>query len=83
MGAAAVHDQPRRSPGAPRQQVGQLLGGPLQPLTADAGDVARLARRARAQAGQTGSVPEDGGYYLVPVIALLALAWTRRGWWLR
>lgn len=54
-------------------------------MTADAADVERIASRARSEfrpAPQEESVERwrDGGYLLLPAIALLALAWSRRGW---
>jgi Ca-activated chloride channel family protein len=54
-------------------------------MTADTADVHRIAERARSEfrpAPQAESVERwrDGGYFLVPLIALLGLAWSRRGW---
>jgi Ca-activated chloride channel family protein len=64
------------------------LGAALERLTADERDVTRVARRARrlgnaARSEAGGQRPEDAGYFMLPLIALLALAWSRRGWMVR
>jgi Ca-activated chloride channel family protein len=64
------------------------LGAGVQSLSADERDVTRIGRRARGLAGATqegtdAHRPEDAGYLLLPLVALLALAWSRRGWVVR
>jgi Ca-activated chloride channel family protein len=64
------------------------LGAGVQSLSADERDVTRIGRRARGlvaatQGGADGQRPEDAGYFLLPLIVLLALAWSRRGWVVR
>ncbi len=52
-------------------------------LAADDTDVRTLAHEAKFSAvtvGGEGDRWEDGGYWLLPVIALLALSFFRRGW---
>jgi Ca-activated chloride channel family protein len=64
------------------------LGSTVERLTADSTDIERIARRI---AGNTTAVSwdrdnsrsEDGGYFLLPLIAVLAMFWARRGWTLR
>ena len=73
------------APDAGLRQAASALGAPVEPLSADAGDAARIARRALTLRGVNNAVPEgrrpeDGGYFLLPLIALLALFWSRRGW---
>jgi Ca-activated chloride channel family protein len=64
------------------------LGAPLEPVTADDSDVWRLAARATTSvAASYTHTPEarwqDEGYALVPLLALVALLWARRGWSIR
>lgn len=64
------------------------LDAALTELTIDSADVARLAGRARSRLravadDQAGEHWRDAGYYLLPLVALLALAWSRRGWLVR
>ena len=65
----------------------KALDGSIERLTADSSDIERIVRRSRnlasSAAEDTGSVPEDAGYFLLPLLALLALFWSRRGWILR
>jgi len=66
----------------------EALRANVERLSADERDVQRIARRAQGLANTTrGEVgarrPEDAGYLLLPLIALLALAWSRRGWVVR
>lgn len=70
------------------ERAASALGARIEVLAADDRDVSRVERRARglAEAARhegTGQHPEDAGYFLLPLIALLALAWSRRGWVLR
>lgn len=69
-------------------RAASALGAGVENLAADERDVARIARRSRDLAegvpgGGEGTRAEDAGYLLVPLIALLALAWSRRGWVVR
>jgi Ca-activated chloride channel family protein len=69
-------------------RAASALGAGVQGLSADERDIERIARRARSLAaanegGVEGQRPEDAGYFLVPLLALLALAWSRRGWVVR
>lgn len=64
------------------------LSAPILRITADQADVQRAAQRAESafQAAAGGAESErwrDGGYLLLPLIALLALVWSRRGWLVR
>jgi Ca-activated chloride channel family protein len=63
----------------------EAAGGALVALTADDADVQRLARlvEQRLSTGQddeAGQQWRDAGYYLLPLLALLALLGFRRGW---
>jgi Ca-activated chloride channel family protein len=64
-------------------RAAQTVDATLVRLVADDADVRTLARAAKfsavAAAGE-GDRWEDGGYWLVPVIALLLLSFFRRGW---
>lgn len=64
------------------------LGAPVLRLSVDEADVQDVAKRARsdfkAVAGiSSGDRWRDAGYYLLPLIALIALMWSRRGWLVR
>jgi Ca-activated chloride channel family protein len=70
------------------KQAASALGAIVERLTADEVDVTRIARRAETRHGREaaladGQRAEDGGYFLLPFIMLLALFWSRRGWLLR
>ena len=69
------------------RQVAQNAGGSLVRLTADEGDVARLARLAESSVASVstgeGETWRDAGYYLLPVLALLVLLGFRPGWMVR
>ncbi len=81
-----------RSPGA-RLDVGMdraadALGASITPLTVDDTDVERIVRRAEtriAAAAAEGAVERrhDSGRAIVPLIALVALLWSRKGWVVR
>jgi Ca-activated chloride channel family protein len=63
-------------------------GAPVLRLSADDTDVRRATQRAQSAftsvAGGTGGERwRDAGYLLLPLIALLALTWARRGWLVR
>jgi Ca-activated chloride channel family protein len=69
-------------------RAASALGAPVLRLSADGADVRRVAQRARsdfkAVAGTaSGDRWRDGGYLLLPLIALLTLMWCRRGWLVR
>ncbi len=69
-------------------RAASALGAPVLKLSVDETDVQRAAQRARsdfqAVAGlATGDRWLDAGYLLLPLIALLALFWSRRGWLVR
>jgi Ca-activated chloride channel family protein len=69
-------------------RAASVLGAPVLRLSVDEADVQRVAQRAqsdfKAVAGESrGDRWRDAGYLLLPLIALLALFWSRRGWLLR
>jgi Ca-activated chloride channel family protein len=69
-------------------KAASALGASLEPLSVDQSDVSAIARRAKTHSVQgtgpaEGSRPEDAGYLLLPLITLLALWWSRRGWLVR
>jgi Ca-activated chloride channel family protein len=69
-------------------QAAAALGADVQALSVDEQDITRIARRARnlataAPGSGEGRSPEDAGYFLLPLLALLGLAWSRRGWVVR
>ena len=77
-----------QSPGAPpdpgMQRAASSLRGDITRITVDSGDVQQIARRARSD-WTTGTEAgkdrwRDGGYLLLPLIALCALFWSRKGW---
>ena len=91
--ATATPDPPG-SPPAPAldrklfETAAKSLGGSLSIVTPDERDVERIASRierslAASDQMREASRWEDSGYWLVPVIALSALMWFRRGWRLR
>jgi hypothetical protein len=64
------------------------LGASLELVSADDSDVRRLAARATTNVVASNThAPEarwrDEGYALVPLLALAALLWARRGWSMR
>ena len=70
------------------RDASDALGASIEQLTPDATDVEKIARRARSLETTTGMEnenrrPEDAGYFLLPLLALLALFWSRRGWIVR
>lgn len=67
------------------QQAAQARNGRVVRLAVDQDDVERIARTAQTDFRPTpmdeaGEHWKDAGYLLIPVIALIALAWSRRGW---
>ena len=74
-------------PGESLSRAASSLGAHLQPMSADRTDVeaiaARLDRAApSADAAGDGERWQEAGYWLTPFLALLTLAWFRRGWML-
>ena len=70
------------------QSAASRLNAPVAELTVDAADVERVARRAQSRfkavsATNEGTRWRDAGYALLPLIALFALMWSRRGWLVR
>ncbi len=83
--ATALRLWPPLLPGAERdtlEKAAQPARPKMQALAADDSDVAALARAAKFAdtSGAGGSRPADGGYWLTPVLALMMLAFFRRGW---
>jgi len=68
--------------------LASALGAPVLRVSVDQADVQQAAQRAqsdfKAVAGTSGGNRwHDAGYALMPLIALLALMWSRRGWLVR
>jgi Ca-activated chloride channel family protein len=65
----------------------KTLDSTIERLTPDSSDIERIVRRSRNLASSVsadaGQLPEDAGYFLLPLLAFLALFWSRRGWILR
>lgn len=81
-----------QSPSAPLdnglQRAATALNASVVKLTVDQTDVERVARRAqselKAAAGAYGGERwHDAGYAILPLIALCALMWSRKGWVVR
>ena len=67
------------------EQAARAMNATITQLTVDQSDVERIARTAQtefraAPMDEGGDTWKDAGYYLVPVIALIGLAWSRKGW---
>lgn len=67
------------------QQAARAMNANITQLTTDQADVERIARTAQtdfraAPMDEGGEKWKDAGYYLVPFVALIALAWSRQGW---
>lgn len=67
------------------QQAARAMNATITQLSIDQSDVERIARTAQtefraAPMDEGGDKWKDAGYYLVPVIALIGLAWSRKGW---
>jgi Ca-activated chloride channel family protein len=67
------------------QQAAEARGAVVTPLTIDQADVERIAQRARsdfraAPTTEGGERWRDAGYLLLPLIALIAIACSRKGW---
>ena len=70
------------------ENAAAALGASLTPISVDEEDVERIAQRAqssfKAVAGMSsGDRWRDAGYPLLPLIALLSLMWSRKGWLVR
>lgn len=70
------------------QNAASALGAPVVRTSVDQADVQRLAQRAQSRFKAVAGMASDdrwhdAGYALLPVIALLALMWSRRGWLVR
>jgi Ca-activated chloride channel family protein len=70
------------------EHAASTLRAPVLRLSVDEADVQRVAQRAqsdfKAVAGTaSGDRWRDDGYLLLPLIGLLALMWSRRGWLVR
>jgi Ca-activated chloride channel family protein len=69
-------------------RAASVLGAPVLRLSVDETDVQRVAQRAQSDFKAVPGVASgdrwrDAGYLLLPLIALLALFWSRRGWLVR
>jgi Ca-activated chloride channel family protein len=67
------------------REAADALGATIQQLTPDEQDVEKIAHRARSLETAPGIQTEeqrreDAGYFLLPLLALFALFWSRRGW---
>lgn len=67
------------------RNAADALGATIQQLTPDEQDVGKIAQRARSLETASGTQTdeqrqEDAGYFLLPLLALFALFWSRRGW---
>ena len=70
------------------QAAASALGAAVTRISVDEEDVERIAQRAessfKAVAGiSSGDRWRDAGYALLPLIALLSLMWSRKGWLVR
>ena len=76
---------PDATPDPGLRDAANALGSPVEQLAPDERDVEKIAHRARSLETAAGTQtaeqrPEDAGYFLLPLLALLALPWARRGW---
>lgn len=67
------------------EQAAKVRGAAVTRLSIDSSDVEAVAGRAETEVRDApmddgGERWKDGGYLLLPLIALVALAWSRRGW---
>ncbi len=70
------------------RDAASALGAPVTHVSVDEKDVERIAQRAQSSfksvAGiSSGDRWRDAGYALLPLIALLSLMWSRKGWLVR
>jgi len=81
------------SPSAPpldeasMKEAASALGGGMIPITIDDGDIEtvnhRIGRSMTSIGRSEGERWQDAGYWVVPLLVLLALFWFRRGWVVR
>ena len=67
------------------QRAASILGANVVRLTNDPADVESVSRRARSKlktvsSRKDGNRWQDAGYTMLPLLALLILMWSRRGW---
>ena len=67
------------------EQAARARSASITRLSIDETDVEAIARRAQsdfraAPMDDGGERGRDAGYWLLPLIAMLALAWSRKGW---
>lgn len=67
------------------ERIARATGGSVVVVTPDARDVERLATRAERDIGRVASAEDagqwrDSGYWLLPLLVVITLAWSRRGW---
>jgi Ca-activated chloride channel family protein len=67
------------------QRAASILGANVVKLTNDPADVESVSRRARSKLKTVSSRKnrnrwQDAGYTMLPLLALLILMWSRRGW---
>jgi Ca-activated chloride channel family protein len=70
------------------QEAASNLDAPVVALAVEQTDVERLARRAASSIKAVSTSADetrwlDGGYSLLPLLAFIALMWSRRGWMVR
>jgi len=70
------------------QSAASNMNAPVVELTVDQADVERVAGRAQSSIKAVSATDEatrwlDAGYSLLPLLAFLALMWSRRGWLVR
>ena len=76
---------PSSSVDAGIKEAAKATGGSITSLTVDNQDIVRMNARAesdlqRAVATSADSRWQDGGFYLLPFLAICALGWFRKGW---
>ncbi len=67
------------------EQAASARGAAVVPLSIDPSDVDRMAARAQsdfqaASSAEGGERWRDAGYLMLPLIVLIGLAWSRKGW---
>ena len=70
------------------EDAADSLGAPVVELAVEPTDVEKVAQRAASSFKSVSSMNEgerwiDAGYYFLPLLALMALMWSRRGWLVR
>lgn len=70
------------------EDAADSLGAPIVELAVEQADIEKLAQRAASSFKSVSSMNEgerwiDAGYYFLPLLALIALMWSRRGWLVR